>query len=830
LNRESFDTLLSDVRLASRGLLARPGFFSAAVATLALGMGASTAIFSVAYGVSVRPLPYPDAESLVRIYEANPAKNQLAHDVSVGAFDAWRMAATSLVELALFSKSRGRTVAGGDGARIITMTVSPAFFDVLGVRPMLGRGFKPEREYTRFTAADVILSYPAWQRLFGGQADVVGRTLALSGVGDDDVFTVVGVMPRAFVFTEPVDVWMPEIVEPSLARRLRSWRYDRVIGRLAPGSTIAQSRSALEIVAARLALETPEASAGWTVQIESLHRSVVGDFARATWLMFAAVAVVLLVACVNVGGLLIARAASRDRETVVRIALGASSWRLLRLWMVEAAMICGAGTVLGLLLARSGIAALTAARPDGIPRLEAIVLDGPALLVALGATLLAVAVFATAPLVRATRMEWSRTLRSRSDSASDGESRRIVRAALTAAQCAGAATLVVLGAMFTRSFVKLTSYDLGWNAASVVSFEASPRTPPELRRPWFARAAWADRLTSALETTPVIDVAAVTTQLPFGPAPFRSTIARGRGRSVADDQRWSAVSHHVTDRYFALMAMRLVEGRAFGRDDWFTEAEMIDSAVRPARGVAILSRTTARTLWPGESAIGQAIWLPEIDNVTWREVVGVIDDIQFEAVGEPPALHVFVPWMQDSAAARIYVLVKAGSSDTAAAATVARDLVQTTAPGGVIDQTASLESLVMRATARPRFTSRVVTVFAALALLLAAVGIYGTLSYLVGTRTREIGIRVALGASRSSVFSDVIQRGLVPAIGGALIGLAVAFALARTFRALLFEVEPLDPLSLAMGGLTLLLVAIFAALGPARRASGLDPVQALRVE
>jgi putative ABC transport system permease protein len=284
----------------------------------------------------------------------------------------------------------------------------------------------------------------------------------------------------------------------------------------------------------------------------------------------------------------------------------------------------------------------------------------------------------------------------------------------------------------------------------------------------------------------------------------------------------------VTDGYFDLMQIRLVSGRLFGAGDRFTEPQ-INQTASAERGIIVVTEQTARTLWPGQPAVGQALWLPDIDNVRWREVVGVVEDIQFYAVGEAPALHVFIPWTQDSAAGRPYVVVKT-TGEPAAMTKSVREIALEVDAGTEIDRVASLDALVGRATAQPRFTSRLVAAFGALALLLAGVGIYGTLSYLVGTRTRDIGIRVALGASRATVLWDVLRRGVTPAVLGGALGVAGAVALARTFRALLFEVGPVDALSVAGGVLVLLVVALVAAAGPARRATQIDPVAALRTD
>jgi predicted permease len=817
--------LRHELWLTLRGLARQPGFTAASIATLALGIGASTAIFSVAYGISIRPLAYDDPGRLVRIYEASPANGQLEQDVSIGTFHAWREGVPSLESAALFGKSNVRFLSGRDSAPVSLVGVSPNFFNVLGVRPLLGEGFKPEPSYTRFSADDdVIVSYVAWQRLLGGRADVIGQTLVFEGVGDPDVYRVVGVMPEGFGFGAPVDAWLPtKIVELPIGARVRLWRYDGMVARLRPGVPIETARAELAAISESLARDFPKSNAGWSVTIESLHASVIGDFGRATWMLLASVGVVLVVTCLNVGGLLTARAVSRRRETAVRIALGASAWRLLRLSSCEAAIIAGAGGAAGLLLAWAGVAALKAAAPPGIPRLDAIGVDGVALTVTALATLLSVLIFAVAP-ARISRRDVSQRLRS---SPGDGGPTPLSRTgALAIAQCAGATTLVVLALLFARSFHELMTVDLGWGAERVLSMHAIPKMPSDLRRPWYRYVQWSDELIARLEATPGIDAAAISTQVPLT-ASFSATLARGRGKDAADLSRWPAVQHNVSDGYFRLMGIRLLGGRGFEAADRLSEAQL--NGEQPTeRGVAVVSESTARTLWPDRPAIGQALWLPDVDRAAWREVVGIVEDIQFHAVGERPALHVFVPWTQ-SPTQRPRLLVK-GNGDIAAIASVVRSAAQRMSITSNFDQVASLDWLVARATAQPRFTSRVVATFGLLALVLAGVGIYGTLSFMVGTRRREIGIRMALGASRERVVRTILWRGLGPAAAGALIGGAAAVGLARTFRALLFNVTSLDPLSLGGAIGVLLLVATGAALGPASLAARTDPAQSLRAE
>ncbi len=820
--------MLSGIRhelwLTLRGLARRPGFSAASIATLALGIGASTAIFSVAYGVSMRPLAYGSPERLIRIYEANPANGQLEQDVSIGTFHAWREGAASIESAALFGKSSVRFLSGRESAPVTLASVSPNFFGVLGLRPLLGEGFKPEPAYTRFSADDdVIVSYAAWQRLLGGRADVIGQTMVFEGVGDPDVYRIVGVMPEGFWFGAPVDAWLPtKLVELPIGARVRLWRYEGMVARLRPGVPIETARAELAAISDTLARDFPKSNAGWTVTVESLHASVIGDFGRATWMLLASVGVVLVVTCLNVGGLLTARAVARRRETAVRVALGAGRWRLLRLSACEAAVIAGCGGAAGLLLAWAGVAALKAAAPPGIPRVDAIQIDAAVLVVTAVATLLSVLVFAAAP-ARATWRDVSDRLRS---SPGHGGPTPVSRNAVAIAQCAGATTLVVLALLLARSFHELMTVDLGWESERVLSMSVSPKMPSDLRRPWYRYVQWSDELIARLEATPGIEAAAVSTQVPLT-ASFSATLARGRGKEATDPSRWPAVQHNVSDGYFRLMGIRLLGGRGFEAADRLTEAQLIGE--QPSeRGIALVSESTARALWPDRPAIGQILWLPDVDRAAWREVVGIVEDIQFHAIGERPALHVFVPWTQ-SPTQRPRLLVKA-TRDVAAIAPVVRNVAQQMSIGSNFHQVAPLDALVARATAQPRFTSRVVAAFGILALVLAGVGIYGTLSFMVGTRRREIGIRMALGASRERMLRAVLWRGLAPAVIGALVGGIAAVALARTFRALLFNVTSLDPISLGGAVAALLLVATVAALGPAAVAARTDPAQSLRAD
>jgi putative ABC transport system permease protein len=415
-------------------------------------------------------------------------------------------------------------------------------------------------------------------------------------------------------------------------------------------------------------------------------------------------------------------------------------------------------------------------------------------------------------------------LSSRSAAADTTKERLTARHTLLVGQCAGAVALVVLSVMFVRSFVNLTSFDLGWNPSEVLSMNVSPATRFTTG---YGVIEWSQRLVEALEARPGIERAAVTSQIPLSSLSYSDNFAKGRPVAGSEERRWSGVIHSVTDEYFQVMGIRLVEGRAFSPADRFAEDQFKQGA-KTEQGVVMVSQTVARTLWPRQSALGQALWIPNVDDVTWRQVVGVVEDIQFHAVGEAPGLHIFVPWTQKPTF--VPKLLVKSTSDQAVTLLLVRDVLRTIDPGTRTDNIATLQTRVSDATAQPRFTMRVVVGFALLALTLAAIGIYGTVSYLVSSRARDIAIRLTLGASRREILRAVLRRALVAVGAGAGAGIILAAMLARTFDALLFEVGPIDAGSLVVGGLLMVLTAVLAAFVPSRRALNVDPAASLRSE
>jgi predicted permease len=550
---------------------------------------------------------------------------------------------------------------------------------------------------------------------------------------------------------------------------------------------------------------------------------VIGRFASASWMLLGAVACVLLVACANVAGLLLARATAREHETAVRLALGAGRWAVVRLWLVEGCLLAVIGTGLGILVAWWGVAVLKQTAPPSLPRVDSIALDRVSLAAAAVSSVVAVLSFALASsagrnrsLTGATAGGWR--------GAALAAPRAGLRNALVAFQSAIAVVLVVVAMLLTLSFVSLGRVDLGWRPQGVLTMTVAPPIPGQ--RPWYNYMLWADGLIRRLEATRGIGRAAITTQIPLGPDSHSGTLARGRTK-VQDETQWPIVAHNVSDHFFETLSIQLRHGRLFDRRDAFGEAQA-NWTERAERGVAIITESVARTLWPGERAIGKTIRLPDIDNVKYREVVGIVGDLQFFAVGEVPALHVFVPWSQMASGRPRLVVRAAGRAEDVVPAV--RAALQAERPGTGIDRIASLDALVGRATAQPRFSSQMVIGFGLLALTLAAVGIYGTSAYLVGARTREIGLRIALGASPRGVFRHVLARSLWPVMVGGLAGLAIAAGASRTMRVLFFQVGALDARAYIVAAASLLVAAAVAALIPAVRASRIDPAITLRAE
>jgi putative ABC transport system permease protein len=818
------DGLVQDLRIGLRALKRQPGFSLAAICTFALGIGAATAIFSVAYGIAFRPLPYPAADRLVRIYESNRATAEPKLLVSEGVFHAWREEVTPLERLALFGPARMRFTSGDSPQPITMMAVSPAFFDVLGVGPVHGRTFKPESEYGRGKTDELVISYEAWERLFGGDVNILGRAVPL--VEGDGPFVIAGVMPRGFVFEEPVEAWRPLAVDLPIRAPQRSTREERVIARLRPDATVDQLRAELDLVSARLAEAFPNTNAGWTTTVEPLRDAIIGRFGQASWLLLAAVAAVVLLACANVAGLIAARAIGRVRETSVRIALGASRAGLVQLWVSEALILALGGAALGVTLAWWLVQLLRTAAPPGLPRLDDIAVDLTALSVAAAATILSAIVCALVPALGARDDTPLKGLRSGSARSSEAHGRRRVSTGLVAIQCGTALALVALTLVFARSFMKLTAVDLGWQPANVLSLNLTLLRPSrQVGQSFYTQ--WAQRLMARLETTPGITRAAVTSGIPFSPANVAASIGRGP-TAVADETRWPITLHSVSEGYFQTLGLTLRRGRLFTSDDRFDEPTLAYRS-KPTHYAAIVSESVAHTLWPGQDPLGQQFHIPSFGFASFLQVVGVVADVQFAAVGQEPVLDVFLPWMQFPFGGAVRLVVRA-TDNPAAIAPLVRDAVLAEHPVTGIHSVTPLVTLADRSIALSRVTSQLVAGLGLLALVLAAVGVYGGLSTIVRARAHETAVRIALGASPANTLWRTVVQGLTPVIVGAIGGIGAAMVLMSSARSLLFQIAQVDVGSLLVGALVVLTVTLVACIAAALRATQIDPVGALKAD
>jgi predicted permease len=815
---------MHDLRLAIRAVRRQPAFAFASIGTFALGIGAATAIFCVAYGVTFRPLSYPAAERLVRIYEAHASATDPKHLVSQGTFQGWREGIAALEGLALYGPVSTQYLEGDPPTPVRYQSVSPQLFEVLGVRPLLGRGFKPESEYTRFTAGEVVISFEAWQRLFGGDPAVVGKTLPL--VGRDKPPPIVGVMPRAFSFQERVEIWQPEIVEVPVAGVVRTSREDQVVARLRHGQTIDDLRAELDVVSTRLAREYPASNTGWTATTESLHEAIVGQFGRASWLLLAAVGALLLVACANVAGLLSARAMMRAREASIRLAIGARRRDLARLWLSETSVLALVGGTLGVVLAWWLVALLRAVAPPGLPRVEDIALDALPLGMAGAATLVAATLCGVAPLLGAPQSRHNARVHADGVRAGHTPDRRRVSIALVALQCGAAIVLTALAVLFVRSFLNLTAVDLGWTPKGVLSLDVKPRIPPEVRRPWFLYTQWADRLVDRLQAVPGIERAAVVTSVPFTGQHIPATLLVGRDR-VGEEARWPVGLEIVSDGYFATLGIEVSRGRAFTREDRFSEPVLVRHA-SALPGVAIVTESIAQQLWPGRDAIGQAIRLPGFDLAAYRQVIGVTADVRFTSVTGAGDRRVFLPWAQQpTGVPRLLVRTR---GEPASFAAVVRAAVLEENPATGIDRVSDVERYVERDLAAARVTTQLTTLLAVLVLILAAVGTYGSSAMFVHAETRETAVRIALGASVADTLRRTIARGLAPVLGGIAIGIVLTLLVSTAVRSLLFGVDAVNVWSLSLSTSVVLILAIVACVPPALRAARTDPIVALRAE
>lgn len=797
-------TFIQDFRYALRQLRKSPGFTLVAILTLALGIGANSAIFSVVNGVLLRPLPFADADSLVRVFETVPQYGRFS--VAPPNFFDWRAQNSTFERIAAYSGSSATFVQDGNPERISGVSVSWDIFELLRVKPALGRGFTPEED-TPGNDGVIVISHGMWQRRFGGDRGVVGRAINLSGSS----VTIVGVMPPPFYFpSREAEYWTPIALNPSANNR--GAHFLGVIARLKDGASLRLASTDMETIAARLAQQYPENNAKESAEVIPLLENVVRNIRPALLTLLAAVGLVVLIACGNVANLLLVRASVREKEIAIRTALGAGRGRLVRQMLAESVALAMAGGAVGLLLAYAALRPLQALSAGSIPRVEDVTIDAGVLVFTLAVSLLTGVIFGLVPAWQALRANLNDVLKEGGRSSVTGGGRWL-RSSLVVAEVAISIVLLVGASLLLRSFSRVTGVDPGFRAENVLSFRvALPGNAYPNRE---ARIAFFNSLLERLEAQPQVLSAAMVQTLPLRGRYVLSVTVQGRPAPPPGEEP-SATYRSISPHYFEAMGIPLLRGRAF------TERDIVDAPL-----VAVVDEAFVRRHFPNENPIGQRL---RMGNGTdgFYEIVGIVGNVHHFGLDENTEPTMYAPFPTDVFGTMWIVARTQG--DPLQLAGAARGVLRDLDPTLPAYSITSLAEVVSESVAQRRFSTLLLGLFALIALFLAAVGLYGVLAYTVSQRTQEIGVRMALGAGRGHLLRMVVGHGMRLALVGVAVGLAGALALARTVSAMLFEVTPFDPASYAATAAVLVGVAALACYVPARRAMRVDPIIALRYE
>ena len=810
------DALRQDLLYALRRLLKAPGFTVVAVLTLALGIGANSAIFSVVRGVLLKPLPFAESNRLVAVFHVFDGSK---HAVMSGPnFIDIAHTATSLENAAAINTERVVLTGQGDPVRLDAAAVSASFFDVLRQRAQIGRTFAPD-ESTPGRTNLIVLSYNLWQQRFGGDPGTVGRRIQIDGVDKE----VIGIMPSGFNFPDDRVAWMPIAYDNDFVNKQRGAWYLYVIARLRPGVTPEQSASEIQTIAARLAKQYPDADGSISMTAVPLLESMVGDIRPSMLVLLGAVGFVLLIACANVANLLLARAAVRETEMAVRTALGAGRRRLVRQLLTESIVLSVIGAAIGLLLAVWGVAFLAQFKPEGIPRLDDVRIDGAVIGFTILIALMTGVIFGIVPAVHSTRRSVSASLKDGGRGAVGARGGARTRGALVVAELALALMLLVGAGLLMRSFMRLQAVDPGFRPDHTLSFEltfpdAQYGDDHEDRIITFF-----DELLPRLRALPSATNVGAVMGLPLSGMRFDISFEVIGRPPVAPQDQPSMQIRVATPSYFQTIGIPLKRGRLFSDDD--------RTGSKP---VVLITESAARQYFPNEDPIGRTIrlgWGKRVKGQRYRaggEIVGIVGDVKELGLAEANAPQLYMPLRQWPVQSMAVVMRTATPPMTLADAV--RDQVRAIDPALPVSRVRPLDEVVARSISQPRFYMLLLTIFAAVALVLASVGIFGVLSYAVAQRTREIGIRMALGAQERTVLQMVVGHAMVLAAAGIALGAVLALLISRGISTMLFSVTPTDPATFGAVAAILTVVALAASYIPARRATRVDPIVALRTE
>jgi putative ABC transport system permease protein len=810
------ETLLYDLRYGLRTLAKSPGFAAIALATLAIGIGANTAIFSVVYAVLLKPLPFADPGQLVFVLQAKPQDGVPKTGNSYDNFTEIRAQNHSFIELASVQRHQLTLTGRGEPAAIDTAVVTPEFFALLGAKPLVGRTFVPD-DGKQGAAPVVILSEKLWRDRFGADPGIIGNSISL----DKRSFTIIGIMPADFrfpLFPTWDAVWIPLAQDPLFGPWMQrpGGHWLPVIARLKPGVSIAQAQAELDAIGARLARKSPAENAGWIFRLSPLQQVLVGDVKTALLVLLGAVGLVLLIGCANISNLLLARATSRGKEIALRIALGAGRARLIRQLLTESAILGLLGGAAGVLLAYSGVHALILFLPEDVPQIHAIRVDASVLTFALGLSILASFIFGLAPAFFAAGANLQASLKEGTDRSTETGARNFARSSLAVAEIALALVLLVAAGLLVRSFASLTSVNPGFDVTHVVRADIQlPQFQYSKPGQW---SAFSGELLRRLRAQPGLRNSAIAVPLPIASGFVNLGFDIVGHPPLPKGMPETADYVSISPEYFRVMSIPLLRGRIFNDQD-------SSSAPR----VTVISEALARQYFPNQDPLGKQLvfGFPPNPGVP-REIVGIVADVRDVSLRRDPGPMMYVPFDQ----APFWggeVVVRSNLRPASVSAAIRREVREVDKDLPVSD-IASMSDAINTSVAQPRFRAFLLSLFGGMALLLAAAGIFGVISYSVGRRTHEIGIRITLGATPASVLRLILKESARLVVVGLIIGVPTALLLGRFLSDLLFGIHAADPATFIAVALLLAAVATFAAYIPARRATKVDPIIALRTE